>query len=252
MLFAALGATIVGFVLLIVALVTANLWLAIACVVVSVIGVGLLLADVLTYRRADRDKSVAARFGDDDGTDEPAAWSPGDEDEAPAKAGNRAKGRFGKPAAAAAVASGAATTEDSSDESKDDGDDEAGGHGAVDTPPAAGLLGDHSDSEITQFVPRITDADADAAREAGTVGHEEFGHHDQPADPTPATGQLPLGGLTAQQWSHESAADTDDDSTRGLFAPGRYDPDMTDQIPQIEIERAWGAEWEPPEEPGKK
>ena len=48
MLLAALGATIVGFVLLIVALVTANLWLAIACVVVSVIGVVLLLATFLS------------------------------------------------------------------------------------------------------------------------------------------------------------------------------------------------------------
>ena len=56
MLLAALGATVIGFILLIVALVTSNLWLAIACVVVSVIGVGLLLGDVLTYRRGDRDK----------------------------------------------------------------------------------------------------------------------------------------------------------------------------------------------------
>ncbi|MGV7750537.1 hypothetical protein PJM50_30250, partial [Mycobacterium kansasii] len=51
-------------------LVTANLWLAIACVVVSVIGVGLLLGDVLTYRRGERDKA-----------DRAAPWSPGDRDD---------------------------------------------------------------------------------------------------------------------------------------------------------------------------
>ncbi|GAA1001869.1 MULTISPECIES: hypothetical protein [Tsukamurella] len=219
MLLAALGATIVGFVLLIVALVTANLWLAIACVVVSVIGVVLLLVDVLTYRRADRDKNVAKKLGDED---EPG-WSPGDEpkDDSAGEPDDRPSGLAAKPA----------------------------------VEPQGGLIGGESDAEITQHVPRITDGDADAVREAGTVGHEEFGHHDDApatdADDT-ATGQFAVGGGAADQWSHESAADTDDDSTRGLFAPGRYDPDMTDQIPQIEDERAWGAEWEPPEEPGKK
>ncbi|CAM3703777.1 hypothetical protein ACXYTP_14355 [Tsukamurella ocularis] len=188
MLLAALGATVIGFVLLIVALVTANLWLAIACVVVSVIGVGLLLGDVLTYRRGERDKA-----------DRVAPWSPGDRD-----------------------------------------DDE-------DAAP--------SDRPARAAAPSATDAEAeaaeapvdDAAREAGTVGHEEFGHHDDDANPTTQFAMGPLGGPTG--WEHESPADTDDEATRGLFAPGKYDPDMTDQIPQIRIDQAWGTEWTPPQEP---
>ena len=72
MLLAALGATIIGFILLIVALVTANLWLAIACVVVSVVGVGLLLGDVLTYRRAERDKADPAAYS---GKFKPMPWT---------------------------------------------------------------------------------------------------------------------------------------------------------------------------------
>ncbi|TWS25840.1 hypothetical protein FK268_00785 [Tsukamurella sputi] len=195
MLLAALGATVIGFILLIVALVTANLWLAIACVVVSVVGVGLLLGDVLTYRRGERDKA--------DG-DRAAAWSPGDrsddesdEDDAPAAKTAAATASEGEPAEAAS-------------ESPDD----------------------------------------DAAREAGTVGHEEFGRHDSPDDDARPTTQFamgPLGGPTG--WEHESPADTDDEATRGLFAPGKYDPDMTDQIPQIRIDQAWGAEWTPPKPP---
>ena len=87
----------------------------------------------------------------------------------------------------------------------------------------------------------------DATREAGTVGHEEFGHHDDDAIPTTQFAMGPLGGPTG--WEHESPADTDDEATRGLFAPGKYDPDMTDQIPQIRIDQAWGTEWTPPQEP---
>ncbi|KXP10650.1 hypothetical protein AXK57_10015 [Tsukamurella pulmonis] len=191
MLLAALGATIIGFILLIVALVTANLWLAIACVVVSVVGVGLLLGDVLTYRRGDRDKADAERG---------RAWSPGDR----------------------------------SDDDRDEGD--------AATAAAAPAAQPESDPEELD----------DAAREAGTVGHEEFGRHDAPAeddDARPTTQFVlgPLGGPTG--WEHESPADTDDEATRGLFAPGKYDPDMTDQIPQIRIDQAWGSEWTPPQEP---
>ncbi|GAA1076598.1 hypothetical protein [Tsukamurella spumae] len=190
MLLAALGATVIGFVLLIVALITANLWLAIACVVVSVVGVVLLLGDVLTYRRGDRDKAGKASDespdrGGDEGSE--GAWSPGDR-------------------------------------ADDAGEPEDGSAAA-------------------------TAAD-DAAREAGTVGHEEFGRHDGPDDDARPTAQFvagPLNGPTG--WEHESPADTDDESTRGLFAPGTYDPDMTDQIPQIRVDQAWGTEWTPPREP---
>jgi hypothetical protein len=47
----ALGATLVGFILLVVALVTGVLWLAIACIVVCVVGVGFLLADLVGLGR---------------------------------------------------------------------------------------------------------------------------------------------------------------------------------------------------------
>jgi hypothetical protein len=193
MLLAALGATVIGFILLIVALVTANLWLAIACVVVSVVGVGLLLGDVLTYRRGERDKS--------DG-DRPRAWSPGDR-------------------------------------SDDDRDED-------DATPAKAVSTTSGESDEDAAEPLD-----DAAREAGTVGHEEFGRHDSADDddarPTTQFTMGPLGGPTG--WEHESPADTDDEVTRGLFAPGKYDPDMTDQIPQIRIDQAWGTEWTPPQEP---
>lgn len=192
MLLAALGATVIGFILLIVALVTANLWLAIACVVVSVVGVGLLLGDVLTYRRADRDRADRAT----------APWSPGDRDDEDADDEDATPGRSAR-AAAPVEAEG-----------------DAGAQPATDD---------------------------DATREARTVGHEEFGHHDDDANPTTQFAMGPLGGPTG--WEHESPADTDDDATRGLFAPGKYDPDMTDQIPQIRIDQAWGTEWTPPQEP---
>lgn len=201
MLLAALGATIIGFILLIVALITANLWLAVACVVVSVVGVGLLLGDILTYHRGARDS-------DSDG-DEDKSWSPGD------------------------------TKDDASG-----GAEQASG--PVDSEPV--------DTEAEKASEPVDDA----AREAGTVGHEEFGHHDDPArgasgqspdvDDTP-TGVFPLGATAKGDWSHESSADTDQQSFQGLSVPGSYDPDLTDYIPTIEVEQAWGAEWTPPRDP---
>ncbi|ORM33627.1 O-antigen ligase domain-containing protein [Williamsia sp. 1135] len=53
MLVLALGATLVGFVLLVGALFSGLLWLAIACIVVCVIGVGFLIADLLGIGRPD-------------------------------------------------------------------------------------------------------------------------------------------------------------------------------------------------------
>lgn len=52
MLVLALSATLVGFVLLVAALLSGVLWLAIACVVVCVIGVGFLIADLLGLGRS--------------------------------------------------------------------------------------------------------------------------------------------------------------------------------------------------------
>ena len=47
MLLLALGATLVGFALLVIALFTGTLWLAIACIVICVVGIGFLVADML-------------------------------------------------------------------------------------------------------------------------------------------------------------------------------------------------------------
>jgi hypothetical protein len=46
----ALGATLVGFALLVLALATGTLWLAVACIVICVVGALLLLADTLGIR----------------------------------------------------------------------------------------------------------------------------------------------------------------------------------------------------------
>lgn len=88
MLVLALGATLVGFVLLVAALFSGVLWLAIACIIVCVIGVGLLVADVLGLGKKadadvpedggqDRDRSVES---DREEGSEPG--SPGEGDEA--------------------------------------------------------------------------------------------------------------------------------------------------------------------------
>ena len=75
MLVLALSATLVGFVLLVAALLTGVLWLAIACVVVCVIGVGFLIGDLLGLGRSSStptdsdakgpDRSATARGADD-------------------------------------------------------------------------------------------------------------------------------------------------------------------------------------------
>lgn len=54
MLVAALAVTVVGFILLVIALALGSAWLAWACIVVCVIGFGLLIADVLGLRRGER------------------------------------------------------------------------------------------------------------------------------------------------------------------------------------------------------
>jgi len=83
----ALAATLIGFGLLVAALVTGTLWLALACIVVCVLGCGFLLADVIGIRRrgpGDLDDSgspdanaEALDAGDDGPEDE---WAVQDED----------------------------------------------------------------------------------------------------------------------------------------------------------------------------
>ena len=67
MLVSALGATLVGFVLLVLALATGTLWLAVACIVICVVGALLLLADTLGLRpRLPRRVRATASSGDAD------------------------------------------------------------------------------------------------------------------------------------------------------------------------------------------
>ncbi|MCZ4549108.1 hypothetical protein [Gordonia rubripertincta] len=70
MLVLALGATLVGFVLLVGALFSGLLWLAIACIVVCVIGVGFLIADLLGIGRSAGDPAGDGTGDDDARADE--------------------------------------------------------------------------------------------------------------------------------------------------------------------------------------
>ncbi|GAA2070006.1 hypothetical protein [Williamsia deligens] len=69
MLVSALGATLVGFALLVLALATGALWLAVACIAICVLGAVLLLADTLgfrpTRRRRGRPGVAAGSTGDE-------------------------------------------------------------------------------------------------------------------------------------------------------------------------------------------
>jgi hypothetical protein len=67
----ALGATLVGFILLVAALVSGVLWLAIACIVVCVIGVGFLLADLLGIGRRSAPDAGSPEPGGRDEQDPP-------------------------------------------------------------------------------------------------------------------------------------------------------------------------------------
>lgn len=86
MLVLALGATLVGFVLLAAALFSGVLWLAIACIIVCVVGVGLLVADVLGLGKKKTDADVPEdgdRSAESDREEDPEPGSPdeGDEDD---------------------------------------------------------------------------------------------------------------------------------------------------------------------------
>ncbi|WP_439029192.1 hypothetical protein [Gordonia terrae] len=58
MLTLALAATLIGFVLLILGLITGTVWLAVACIVVCLVGLGFLLVDVFSGRRAEAGRSI--------------------------------------------------------------------------------------------------------------------------------------------------------------------------------------------------
>ncbi|MFE0749571.1 hypothetical protein [Gordonia sp. NPDC058843] len=58
MLTLALAATLLGFVLLILGLITGTVWLAVACIVVCLVGLGFLLVDVFAGRKGDAGRSL--------------------------------------------------------------------------------------------------------------------------------------------------------------------------------------------------
>jgi len=66
----ALAATLVGFVLLIVGLITGSVWLAVACIVVCLIGLAFLIVDIIGSGRKDDQVGNDDQVGSDDQVDE--------------------------------------------------------------------------------------------------------------------------------------------------------------------------------------
>ncbi|WP_018180004.1 hypothetical protein [Jongsikchunia kroppenstedtii] len=83
MLVIALAATLIGFGLLVAALVTGTLWLALACIVVCVLGCGFLLADVVGVRRRVPPDADDSDSGDPDNGDHGSGDIGSGEDEGP-------------------------------------------------------------------------------------------------------------------------------------------------------------------------
>ncbi len=79
MLTLALAATLLGFVLLILGLITGTVWLAVACIVVCLVGLGFLLVDVFAGRKGDAGRSLedmvpgAGRDTPDEGSSQAAS-----------------------------------------------------------------------------------------------------------------------------------------------------------------------------------
>ncbi|MFW0792896.1 hypothetical protein AAFP30_03700 [Gordonia sp. CPCC 205515] len=65
MLTLALAATLVGFVLLVVGLITGTVWLAVACIVICLLGLAFLIADVLGVGRRRKERTLADFVGSD-------------------------------------------------------------------------------------------------------------------------------------------------------------------------------------------
>ncbi|GAA3964057.1 hypothetical protein [Gordonia caeni] len=112
MLTLALAATVVGFVLLVVALITGNFWLAVACIIVCVIGLAVLLVDTLRsgaksgagvddeplFTIRDRDSDPEKRSGPLLDGDEPAgSQETGGHEARPLVAGGRPESGAGVP-----------------------------------------------------------------------------------------------------------------------------------------------------------
>lgn len=90
MLVLALGATLVGFVLLVAALISGILWLAVACIVVCVIGVGFLLADLIGLgRRPDSDQADHDARADSGVDDQENQADPGSTDQVRDQSGHQ-------------------------------------------------------------------------------------------------------------------------------------------------------------------
>ncbi|GAB90386.1 hypothetical protein [Gordonia rhizosphera] len=104
MLTLALAATLVGFVLLVLGLVTGTLWLAIACIVVSLVGVGFLLADVLGSSRRGAERPLSdfltteKASGNSERVERQPAPTPGESDSSAAHPGEAAPDEAAAPA----------------------------------------------------------------------------------------------------------------------------------------------------------
>lgn len=84
MLTLALAATLVGFVLLVLGLITGTVWLAISCIVVCLAGLGFLIADVVGAGRRGDDEPTLADFVDSDQPEGPTPHRESDDGGAPA------------------------------------------------------------------------------------------------------------------------------------------------------------------------
>ncbi|MEE3852458.1 hypothetical protein VZC37_19110 [Gordonia sp. LSe1-13] len=139
MLTLALAATLIGFVLLVLGLITGTVWLAISCIVVCLVGLGFLIADIIGGRR-EREERTLADFVDVD----ESAGGPGDLDAAGRPAAGPEATRLGRETAGGRIDAGGAGA--GAPGVVDPGADVAGAdvagetrgrHGRADVPPQA-------------------------------------------------------------------------------------------------------------------
>ncbi|MEE4023165.1 hypothetical protein V1Y59_08760 [Gordonia sp. PKS22-38] len=132
MLTLALAATLIGFVLLVLGLITGTVWLAISCIVVCLVGLGFLIADVIGGRR-EREERTLADFVDVDesagGPGDPGAGGRSSAEPEPARPGRETAGGRIDAGGAGADAPGVV------DPGADVAGETRGRHGRADLPP---------------------------------------------------------------------------------------------------------------------
>ncbi|MBM7367123.1 hypothetical protein [Gordonia hydrophobica] len=189
MLSLALLATVVGFVLLVVALMTGNLPLAIACVVVCVVGLILLVVDTLrANRRGSTDEDDEPLFTIR-GRESAAREEPLEDDASTAPAGAAAAGAVGD-----APLSDTPVSDDSAAESND-----------------SGGVAPYGDSTATSWALREGQSSTGLGSLVAPSAEQRLG--DGPAtDPGPASGS---GGFATLSGGFAAAPQSDGDSTGG-------------------------------------